>query len=445
MKRPSFIKYSVFIMVVCILLIMSCGKVHHYELSRFVSPETCGGCHDEIYSQWKGSLHSLSHKDEIYRAVALNDIKGITDPDELAEAELCVKCHTPVGYVSGYPLRTSDDHSKVKEIAREGIQCDFCHSSTGAKKLYNAMITLRPGWGEEYPGIKRGPFFDSKSDYHGSAYSKFHTTSEVCAVCHDVRHVVFGTKLETPYEEWKAGPYNNCDPEKRVTCQGCHMYHRPGFPATGSTPRPENPGRATPDGPKRDHIFTHYFVGGNSFTPPRHGSRLHSDMAVERLKNAAELSINTDTIDEGIITVTVRNTGAGHKLPTGLTDVRQMWLEVTVRNNHGRILYKSGHQNTNGYLGAEAIIYHTVFGDGTGKPVRNLAKARQVLKDNRIPPGGKVEEKFLLPAGVRGDLNVSVRLLYRLAPQRIVDRIMGRNAPRLPVVEMNSVRVTASR
>ncbi|HNW30379.1 MAG TPA: multiheme c-type cytochrome [Spirochaetota bacterium] len=80
------------------IMFFSCGKIQHYELSRFISPETCGGCHGDIYEQWKGSMHSLSHVDPLYREVALHDLKGLTDSDEIKEAEHCVSCHTPVGF-----------------------------------------------------------------------------------------------------------------------------------------------------------------------------------------------------------------------------------------------------------------------------------------------------------------------------------------------------------
>ena len=68
------------------LVIAAAGseKIAHYELSRFISPEMCGGCHSEIYQQWKGSLHNLSLKDRIYVAVARDGLKGITLKEELA-------------------------------------------------------------------------------------------------------------------------------------------------------------------------------------------------------------------------------------------------------------------------------------------------------------------------------------------------------------------------
>ena len=42
-----------------------------------------------------------------------------------------------VGNITGYPLKTSDDLKKVSTIAAQGIQCDYCHSVTGAKKMEN--------------------------------------------------------------------------------------------------------------------------------------------------------------------------------------------------------------------------------------------------------------------------------------------------------------------
>ncbi len=38
------------------------------------------------------------------------------------------------------------------------------------------------------------------------------------------------------------------------------MYQRPEIPATGSSPRPENPGSATNFSKKRPHISTHNFT-----------------------------------------------------------------------------------------------------------------------------------------------------------------------------------------
>jgi hypothetical protein len=438
-KNLRFISTTILIIFSLVIIVMSCSKTQHFELSRFISPETCSGCHGEIYNQWKNSMHNQSHRDVVYKEVALYMLKGLTDPDEIKEAESCVKCHTPVGVLSGFPKKTSDELDKVPDLAKEGIQCDYCHSVTGAYEMYNNGLKLDPGHGDNEPGTKRGPFKDSQTDFHKSAFSEFHTSSKICGSCHNVKHVAFGTWLETTYEEWEKGPYNSDDPEKRVPCQGCHMYHRPGVPATGSTDRPKNPGTAADDGPKREHIFTHYFVGGNSFVPGLFKDAVKARMAEERLKNAAELSIDDSKIGNGKLIIGIKNIGAGHYLPTGLTDVRQMWLEITIKDKNGRLVYSSGVLDENGYIPENAIVYNTVFGDGKGKPVTNIAKAREILKDRRIPPRESLRESIKLPEGKGRDIIIRIRLLYRIAPQKIVDIVFGKGKIKLPVITMATV------
>jgi hypothetical protein len=430
MKIPA---YTIIVSIMVFAALGACSRVPHYELSRFVDPDTCGSCHDAIFEQWKGSQHNLSHVDPLYREVALHDLSGLTDPDELKEAEHCVVCHTPVGFVSGLPARTSDHRKKIPALAAKGIQCDFCHSSTGARSLYNADIKLDPGHGENDPGTKRGPFDDSRSDYHRSEYSAFHTKSEMCGVCHDVRHVVFGTKLETPYEEWKNGPYA----AKGIQCQGCHMHQRPGVPATGSTPRPDNPGVAAPGGPARRHLFTHYFVGGNTVVPPLFGNREQARMAGERLRNAATVKLG-DAIAGGRLTVTVANTGAGHAIPTGLSHVRQVWLELTIMGPGGTVLYHGGGLDADGVIIRPAVIYNTVFADGAGRPVMNVAKARSVLRDRRIGPMKSVVESYDIPGISEGVVTAEAKLWYRIAPQELVDSVLGKGKMKIPAILMSS-------
>ena len=419
------------------IVLLSCGKVPHYELSRFISPETCGGCHADIYEQWKGSMHSLSHVDPIYKEVALHDLKGLTDPDEIKEAEHCVSCHTPVGYVSGMPLKTSDHLKKIPELAAKGVQCDYCHSTTGAGKIYNADLKLDPGNGENDPGAKRGPHDDAKPEFHTAKYSKFHTRAEICGACHDVRHVVFGTKLESPYEEWKKGPYA----DRNIPCQDCHMRQRPGIPATGSTERPDNPGSSAEGAPARKHIYTHYFTGTNTLVPGMFGNKDQASMAEERLRNAATVSIG-DTLRDGALQVTVTNSGAGHNLPTGLSHVRQMWLEVTVSGTGGTVLYKNGGLDRQGRLERGAVVYNTVFGDGKGNRVMNVAKAREIIRDNRVEPLKSSRESFRLPPIKESNVTVEVKLWYRIAPQELVDAVVGAGKIKIPAVLMASDKKT---
>jgi len=93
-------------------------------------------------------MHNVAQKDIIYKEFArfyLDDSKSQNpvNNDELKEAESCVKCHIPVGYITGKPLSVTEELSMEKdlpEITVEGIQCDYCHTIVEAKKHYNARF-----------------------------------------------------------------------------------------------------------------------------------------------------------------------------------------------------------------------------------------------------------------------------------------------------------------
>lgn len=412
-----------------------------FQIDQFISPDTCAGCHAQIYEQWENSMHHLAHKDPVYSRVSQFLRKGLTDAGEIEEAESCVKCHTPVGYVTGFPKKTSDDLSKTPEIATQGIQCDYCHSAESVRQIHNNGLVIRPGQGEDDPGIKYGPFDDAEPDFHEAQYSQLHTDSKICGTCHNVKHVAFGTDLETTYTEWENSAYNSPDPEKKIACQGCHMYQRPGIPATGSTPRPENPGSAADYSAERPHIFTHYFVGANTFVPAEFGGKLKASMAEERLKNAATVAVDISKIGQKKLGITVDNVGAGHCIPTGLSDFRQVWLEIIVQDKGGKTVYQSGVLDDNHILPDTAVIFHTVFGDGEGNKVINISKARQIIKDTRIKPNQHVTQTIDLPVVPEKDSRVSVRLLYRGAPQYILNLLPGEKIGPLPVVEMAKAQV----
>ncbi|MCG8614941.1 MAG: cytochrome c family protein [Desulfobacterales bacterium] len=418
------------------------GREQAFEVNQFISPETCGGCHSEILSQWTNSMHNLSHRDPVYNRVAAFLRQGLTDAGEIEEAESCVKCHTPVGYVTGFPKKLSDDLSAVPEIAVQGIQCDYCHSAVDVTRMYNNGLVLSPGQGEDDPGIKYGPFDDSEADFHEAAYSKLHTESGICGTCHNVKHVAFGTDLETTYTEWERSPYNDADPEKRVNCQDCHMVQRPGVPATGSTERPDNPGAATDYSDERPHIFTHYFVGANSAVPAEFGDVEKPSMAEERLTHAADISLDVSLIAQGKAAVTVTNSGAGHSLPTGLGDLRQVWIELTLTGADGNVVYSSGIPDQDGVLPEDTVIFNTVFGDGNGNVVLNLAKAREILSDTRIKAKESALRTFDLGLSPEPGQVLKARLLYRGMPQKILNMVPGEKLGPLPVVEMARVSHT---
>lgn len=415
------------------------------RVNQFIEPEVCESCHSEIFQQWNGSMHSKAFVDPIWRAATKLFFKDAKTAGEILEMKACVKCHTPLGFRSYAISSPADDYDKLADLPAQGIFCNWCHNISEVKHMGDAGYEVDPGGGEDDPSTMLGPRKDASSDFHPTKYSELHTKSEFCGLCHNVSHAENKIPIEQTYNEWKNSPYNTGNPETTVHCQDCHMRQRPGIPATGKTERPDNPGKAADNGPEREHVWTHYFVGANAVVTKLLGSDLHANMAIERLQNAADLEIlqNNDYSRNELsnIKVKVINSGAGHYLPTGITEIRQMWLDVQISDARGEILLRSGALDKKGGIDENAVKYFTILGNNKGEPVLNVAKADRILFDYRVPPKGYVIEDyaFYIPSGAVSPLNIKATLKYRSASQSLARTLLGDDAPTLPVIDMVTI------
>jgi len=310
-------------------------------------------------------------------------------------AAFCKRCHSPIGNMTGDPNGTASP------VAGEGVTCMFCHQVTG--------LTGTPGNTDQLvdASLTRRAQIKDPGAPHPAVYSALHTEAEFCGGCHNVNHPVNGTPLETTYSEWAAGPYA----KEGIVCQDCHMSSEPGVigPAGGT---------ACVGGPQRDNIFTMYFVGANV----GQGS---PDSATALLRSAATVELEMPEIVSGgstaSMTVTVTNKGAGHYLPTGLTEVRQMWLSVYAENVDG----------SRTQLGERR--FGTVMKDARGKYPAEMWQAVGTQSDDRIPPRGSVTQgySFEMPSGAEETTIVAV-LSYKSVPDDLAAKAGVKN----PTTEM---------
>ena len=382
---------------------------------QFDSPEICGGCHVEIYAQWKGSMMANAWTDPIYRAV-LNAVSKATGGKV---DKFCMGCHTPVGVVTGEAKPSGEGMS---EIAGRGVQCDVCHNISDSMGIGNGSYVLTP----KLHGrpLKFGPFKDAISPFHDTAFSPLHAKSEFCGQCHNVTHPFNLLPIERTYDEWRDSPYAGMN----VQCQDCHMK-----PA---------PGRATPFSREREQIHVHNIVGGNMLVPKMLGSEKHSKLAEEMLQSAAKVEIFApSSLVAGAINkvrVRVTNVGAGHKLPTGFPEGREMWIDFRVMDGAGRTLYRLG-EVRDGYTEDGTKSFKVVLGDKEGKVVDlNPMDADRILFDNRIPAKAydDTEFSFLVPGDLQGKLQIVADLNYWSFPQGFLDQLMGKDAPTVPIAKM---------
>jgi len=408
--------------------------------SEFDDPGRCRICHRDIYNQWKGSMHSNAWVDPVFQALW----KRGDDETNGAIRNLCSGCHSPIGTVgeevSFDPVRGMFGAS---EIAEKGVQCDFCHTvaestwrDTPTNQPQNGSLIMDPG------DVKRGPYKDSDSPGHDTAYSKLHTSAEFCGSCHHVFHPVTNFPIERTYDEWKQSVYARAG----IVCQDCHMMPvEKAVEAARTLVKPVNPGKASPLGPDRETVYTHEFVGGNFALPELLGSEKHAGIARERLKSAAEVRI---LLPEKAVSgqlvkfhVEVFNVGAGHNLPTSLTEVRQMWLDVTVKDPDGRILMRSGALDDQGAIDPEANIFRAVAVDKNGKETYKPWAISHFSQVRVIPPKGsdKSAFAFVLPDKIRkGELTIAAVLRYRSFSQHLADLLLGEGRFEVPVVDMNT-------
>jgi len=340
------------------------------------------GCHAEFRDQWSRSMHAQSATDPLYRyklAKANEQTGG-------AIGGFCETCHSPAAAMWGELGR---DLSELSPAALEGVTCDVCHQITGhTVPVGNVSLEWTPD------GTKRGGLTDSYSPVHATEFSEVHTRAELCGSCHQVMHPVNGLILEGTYTEWLNGPYA----DEGITCQDCHMTPGPGVTKP-------NPGRVAPGAPEREHIYIMTFAGGNVGL----GDAV---LAEERLQAAAEMEVlGPDVVAPGetaSVGVRITNVGAGHYLPTGLTDVRRMWVELVATGPDGEP-FEVGRRE-----------FHTVFHDAEGNSPAEIWFAEGVESDDRIPPRESVEQMWdvTMPDG---PLELSATLYYRSAPEEMAE------------------------
>lgn len=226
----------------------------------------CGNCHVEIYKEWQTSLHSKAFNDPFFKAYLKKDKNDPT----------CSVCHTPLENQSPIilssesglydDLKTTPNAHYDAELQQEGVTCAACHVRDGV--IY-------------------GPYQKSTLNApHPVAYDEKFLQKSICLQCHEVPSKDFSLMNEglcSTGHESNVGIWA----EKGYICQDCHMPE---------VTRPLMAGFPERKGKK------HLWPGGYSKAQLQ---KVFSFMAIK---------------EDERIKVTITNSGAGHKAPTGDTD-----------------------------------------------------------------------------------------------------------------------------
>lgn len=416
------------------------------------------------YNRWAYTAMAQSGRDPVFHAAL-----AIAEQDASFVAELCLRCHIPATWVRNQVVYDTDPqsaafgkHLPLNNFQLDGISCSVCHRMVDPDSSqpnrpavddailaaivpspiinpHNAAIVFDP------EDRRRGPYdldaswmaaFDYPfPGYHEWRYSPFHLSSRMCATCHDVSSSHFVKQSNGSYALAQLGTSPNPDksaqfPEQRTysewanslfaqsavnlngrfggtqpavsSCQDCHMPQTTGQ-GCGLEP------------PMRSDLPEHNFHGANTWIlravndlyPGNETgmTEVGIDAAILRTKQMLQAASDLElSLVGGQLNVRIINF-SGHKLPTGYSEGRRMWVNVKFKNSAGSIIAERGAYDTatatlteadtkvyEGKIGPDATVA-TMVGTTPGPNFR-LAIANTWYKDNRIPPMGFANAPF---------------------------------------------------
>jgi hypothetical protein len=350
---------------VLLLLVAGASSAPAIDLEPLASAETCGRCHRAIQETWKASSHAQAMESRLFQEVL-----------EMAEADfgaaarkVCLGCHAPMAVHGG-------DLALVRKVSWEGVTCEFCHSMRSVDmKGANPRAVL------DFGLVKTGPLKESVSTSHATEFSPVHSSSLVCAPCHEHRNSN-GFPVLTTYSEWKESPAAKEGRE----CQSCHMSKVAGDVVD---PRVKRSSVA--------RINLHRMPGSHSLEQLT--STVKAQMAAAR--EGEKLKVVVD----------VTNVTAGHYVPTG-SPLRQLVLEVRADTYDGRHFRQERvyTRRVADQQGVEVTREHVAF-----------LKAARVLSDTRLAPGEKRTETFFFDTPAGTAVKVKATFWYYYSPLASVE------------------------
>jgi hypothetical protein len=296
----------------------------------------------------------------------------------------CAVCHQTVGPVSahasrargyeGNPTWTSPITGAVFAMRPE--------DALGRLGIANSGYVLDPG------ALLRSFETNDAARVHARSSQtneRYIQTSEFCGACHDVR--LFGTdaigarergehfkRLRNAYSEWRAwADRERASGRSPASCVDCHMSQYPGRCASGGAGDrdcpsgthfvAEPPGSfaralVAPSSPKATAVASHAFTSVDIPLSEEFAESLADDRALDPFGVPVGLRARRDMLLRRTfrfaierprrngasleIPVVIENVGAGHRVPAGFSQEREIWVELTVRDARGSVVYEVG-------------------------------------------------------------------------------------------------------
>jgi hypothetical protein len=348
----------------------------------------CGNCHPSEYKAWQQSAHAHAGADVMVKY-------GSTVEQQLVGTQYsrqCAGCHDPVSARLGDTSLTSG----------RGITCLGCHDVTRL---------IRAGGNSD---MEAAPH-DWTQDHVVRAKASLETlkTPDFCAVCHQQFVPGNGILGITTLTEWQQGPFS-----PGTACVDCHV------PDVGQG------------------VHDHSMPGGNVYVAQQFGETAFAQTVAAKLASAIQLQ--AFSAHDGIHVV-VQNVGSGHAFPTGVTDIREPWVEAQAIDTNGNVVQSYGGPDSTGLVPASAarLGMDIAAADGGVLLKHELTEATSIPFYQAVPSGSAIEVVIPVPeTPPTGAVGFQAVLYYRNVRTTYYRDATGDATGSAPTVQVAKVAVS---
>ncbi len=444
---------------------------------------SCGTakCHEQIVEEWEPSAHRFAAMDLGFQKIQMN-MARLNGPES---TRYCAGCHDPISLFSGTKnLYTESDELTEYNGYQEGISCLSCHAVRQVDVKGNADYIVSPPARylfeidyQENPS----PATQFLRDFLIRAYPRQHVkdlskrlfkTPEYCAACHkqfidqEINNLGW-VQLQNQYDNWRQSRWNHPeDSTQTIECRECHMPLVDSTdPAAGD---PVDYNRTAADGKHRSHRF----IAANQMMPEMlqlPGWERQIELTEAWLKGEFEIPEIADKWKAGpVVTldmdapdsvnagepvnlrIVLTSNKVGHDFPTGPLDIIQAWIQLTVTDNNGNVIFSRGSVDEKGFIEPGSFMFKAEPVDRHGNLIdrHNLWEMVGVRYRRSLFPGFSDTAEFdfmcpeltpvnkkALPQDVSYDVNVpregiesltvEARLCYRKMDQFLINFLFG--------------------
>jgi len=290
------------------------------DREALMDPEACKTCHPTQYDDWSGSMHAYASEDPVFRAM---NQRGQRETDGML-GTFCVKCHAPMAVQLGMTpdgLNLDSLPAKTKNVT-----CYFCHAAESVEGSHNNPLTLAQDNKLYGPFDRAAPGTPHKAIYSRMLDGTTLESASMCGSCHDIQNLK-GAHVERTFEEWQ-GTLFAALPNGQG-CADCHMKASQGAASSVTTNVRT----------LHAHNFPAVDLAMTSF--PNADSQKAAAQALldQVIQPTLCLNVLTNQVE-----LTLENVTAGHSFPSGASQDRRAWIELTAYSG-GNVIYSSGTQS----------------------------------------------------------------------------------------------------